>query len=371
MFSRSSGRMVVTLLLVSCSALGTAQAQGFRKTIPEKVIRTILPADGEVVSLVLKKNQWPDNDAPFEKNETVEFALGKGIRAQAKHRKNEKSFPGFKLHDGYALAHLGWRLHKNVKNHNDYFDGTMTVAISLYFDDKQPRADLRVTKLHWNESGWAKLIKIFKKNVVEEALTKLRKDLSSKLETVVNTKVAEWIKERGLDLDDLPANRVGCWFTNKGLEVMVCTDPSYKIVSAQLPKVERFKLKKKPKPDGEFGGHGPWVWLRAGLKSTATEASCSISMRALETKSDHTEGSNNVAKVFFTAPADWEIKEILSPVDWPIFEKVEHKGHRKHVHDHVLGRFEIWGDRDGNDIPDYTGTAFTPGYHATILLRRQ
>lgn len=129
--------------------------------IPFSRVRPLLPADGQRIVVWQGAMRWPRNSTPFERHETLEIAFGRAIRAQAKHRDEEKSrLPGFAASYGYMQVRGGWALHKDVAVHNDYFDGTFDAAVQVAVSAGRIRCKLLSLSLDWNASLAARLLDV-------------------------------------------------------------------------------------------------------------------------------------------------------------------------------------------------------------------
>ena len=128
--------------------------------IPFSHFRALLPADG-VRQVVWNgtMNRWKQNHTPFERHETAEVAFGRAIRAQDKHRKNERSLsPGIAAHPGRIHVRGGWAVHKDIPVHNDYFDGTFSGDIFVSVRNGHIDTDLQNFNFTWNASLAARII---------------------------------------------------------------------------------------------------------------------------------------------------------------------------------------------------------------------
>ncbi len=167
--------------------------------VPFGVLRGLLPPDGErIVVWHGRKNQWTQNRAPFERHETAEIAFGRAIRAQQKHRDNERSMsPGITSTHGSLQLRGGWAAHKAVDNHNDYFDGEFHASVTLAMVDGQVASSVSVPRLTWNESfvgSLGNLIGNIADKMVEKIRVQLEAGLQGQLQAMIAAKMDELLQ---------------------------------------------------------------------------------------------------------------------------------------------------------------------------------
>lgn len=168
--------------------------------VPFGVLRGLLPPDGErIVVWHGRMNQWKQNRTPFERHETAEIAFGRAIRAQRKHRDNERSMsPGIVCGTGSIQLRGGWAAHKAVDHHNDYFDGEFNATVTLAVNDGRVSSSVSVPRLTWNESFVGKLGNLvgdIANKMVEKFRQQLENGLQRKLEAVINEKIEEVLQQ--------------------------------------------------------------------------------------------------------------------------------------------------------------------------------
>lgn len=164
--------------------------------IPFGVLRGLLPPDGKrLVVWRGRENQWKQNRVPFERHETAEIAFGRAIRAQQKHRDDERSLsPGITCGHGSLQLRGGWAAHKAVDHHNDYFDGEFHASVTLSMRHGEVVADVSVPRLTWNESFVGKLGNLMGNiadNMVETFRQQMEADLKARLQALIGEKMDE------------------------------------------------------------------------------------------------------------------------------------------------------------------------------------
>lgn len=145
--------------------------------VPFSVIRLLLPADGEVTMQTLKKNKWKDEKEPFFRDECIEFAFGKKLRAKTEDRDKERWWkPGVVDHGDKVSVKGGWRVHKQIPAHSDYFDGTFQADMTPTIEDGQLVPKISNLNIEWNKSVAGKILDILVEAIepiVERELQKL------------------------------------------------------------------------------------------------------------------------------------------------------------------------------------------------------
>lgn len=168
--------------------------------IPFGVLRGLLPPDGErIVVWHGRMHQWPQNSKPFERHETAEIAFGRAIRAQQKHRDNERSMsPGIRCGNGSIQLRGGWAAHKAVDHHNDYFDGEFNATVTLAMTDGRVSSNVSLPRLSWNESFVGKLGNLvgdIADKMVEKFRQQLEQGLQRRLEATIEEKIGEVLQQ--------------------------------------------------------------------------------------------------------------------------------------------------------------------------------
>jgi len=152
--------------------------------IPFPVIRLLLPADGEIISHILKKDTWKDKTKPFFRHESIELAFGRKIRAKMKDRKLEKWWrPGMEAKGNFILIKGGWRAHKKVKFHDDFFDGTFTARLTLNLKQKVLEATASNLDFTWNKSTFGDIANLL---TFGKLLPALEKKLENQVQNEIN-----------------------------------------------------------------------------------------------------------------------------------------------------------------------------------------
>jgi hypothetical protein len=341
------------------------------EVVPKELVRGFFPQDGEVLTHVIKKDVWAQNKDPFERHETLELSFGRAIRARADDRKNEQSMsPGIQFEDGRFLLQGGWRLHKQVPKHPDYFDGTFRAQVVPVIVGGQTYFHATVD-LTWRRSFLSKIVPVVGdvvaavvRSKAEEAARKaIEKDLPPKIDEAARKALVR------VGLDPSLRDRVVVDVAEAGLRVRVLE------AKAEVVRVSVGQLEFRPPDtgkaagaDADFGGHGPSVRVAAEVTSTDREARFTLSMKARETKKDWTEASGSTSKVFYTAPQGRKILALVGATRWSPLVDGEIEGHDPTEIDTLLGRLTIWGDRDGKDAGVYTGVKLSSDYLVTVLL---
>ncbi|MDR6991034.1 hypothetical protein [Luteimonas sp. 3794] len=143
-------------------------------------------------------NKWKQNKEAFERHETAEVAFGRGIRAQKKHRRDEKSLsPGVTAHAGRIHVRGGWAVHKDVPVHNDYFDGLFHADIFVLVRNGHIDTDLQNFNFTWNASPAAKVIDftgMLRNIVIGMIRSQVRHELATRLRAEVQNAVADLLR---------------------------------------------------------------------------------------------------------------------------------------------------------------------------------
>lgn len=340
-------------------------------TIPVGVVRGVLPADGEVVTHIIKADVWPDNTHPFERNEVFEMSLGRAIRAKLKDRNDERSLsPGVTFLEGYIQARGGWRLHKRVDNHPDYFDGTFDAAIAIGYADGRAwvASDM---DLSWRPSWVAKVAFPVAAIVVAVAKPKIEQEVENRINTGLAATIEQEV-DKLLRASGLPATakrQVVGDITPAGLRLRLFSQP-VAVVRARLSSNIDYTPPKIGRGDPEFGGNGPHVKVDATLSNTADSVILDISMNAEETKhrdDDKKWTRAQGSKRFEMKPGAGQIIGVFGRRSWVLFNE-EAKGHDPIRTSSPLGRLEVRGDRKGADAGEYTGFSLRLSHDVLLLV---
>ncbi|MDG3002424.1 hypothetical protein [Paludisphaera mucosa] len=123
--------------------------------------------------------------------------------------------------------------------------------------------------------------------------------------------------------------------------------------------------------DREFDGCGPRVWIHVQIIQAETSLSLRLYMKAEETEDDWTTGEGwSEPLAFFTAPPGYRIKEVGSPNEWLNIVQYTDSNHDPDVFNTALGRIACYGDRDGDDIGEYTRVVASFDHSVPVTLVR-
>ena len=361
--------LFLTLVTSTLSTPGFAQSLVRELTIPAPHVRALLPADGEVLSHTISKNTWPNNEDSFERNETLELSLGRGIRAKKSDRDSELSLsPGLTFHDGYIVAQGGWRMHKRVSAHPDYFDGLFRVSSALAYVDKKVYVSSDAD-LSWRPS----FVSLLAAPIAAIATPLVTSLIESDLERRVNQNVALIIEEKinaligELKLSDEARSRVVADITQAGLRLRLF-DRAVHVLVVPLPNVA-FKPPLVA-GDSEFGGNGPHVTCSANLSLRAESLILTVTMDAQETRNQGSNRKWTRAKGEVSAAVKIDHGNpiaILGQTSWSLCNQIV-DGHEPITIFTPIGPMVVHGDRRGNDAGEYTGVDLRPSGRALVLV---
>jgi hypothetical protein len=364
-------RFAMCVVAVLLSVSSPLAAQGNRilveETIAKEFVRGFLPQDGEVLTHVLKRDVWPQNTDPFERHETVEISFGKAIRAQKGHRRNEATMsPGVQFKEGGFLLQGGWRAHKQVAVHNDYFDGTFVIQAVPVIVGERTYIQSTVS-MTWRRSFLGRLPGIgdaITRAVLTRANRAVEKAIREDLPRQIDEQARKALTQAGVD----PSLRghVVVDVVEGGLRVRVL-EKKVEAVRVGVGTID-YKPPHRPPGDREFDGNGPHVRITAEVKHAGREVRAFVDMEARETKRDWTEASGDTSKLMYTAPEGRSILALVGATRWDPLVDGETDGHDATEVDTLLGRLTIWGDRRGNDAGDYTRMLLAGDYEVTVLL---
>jgi hypothetical protein len=325
-------------------------------TIGKKWVRALLPADGEVVTEVLKEDVWTKNKQPFFRHETFEFALGKGIRAKTDDRKNERSLtPSVTFNSGFLSLKGGWRLHKRVPIHDDLFDGTVDGSAVIAYAGGESSVDSSFM-VDWNESMAARALlgvgDIVEAILVGTAERKLEGEVNEKLPTLLNQKIDELLVQNHVPLG--LKSHVYADVVPRGLRVRVYDYP-LQTFTAYTPKFD-FRLALTGGRDSEFSGNGPVVGLVATIRQRGNKLYMKLSMTAKETKKNWTEGKGEQELEFFTIPEGHVFVDVIGGTSLVLAKGYRMNGHDVEKLGTRIGILSVVGDTDHeDDLPNRCG----------------
>ena len=152
--------------------------------IPFWLFRMFLPEEGELFTHVLTKDKWTQYEDPFYRNETIELALGKKIRANKEDRAKETWWrPGYQDKGTYIHLRGGWRAHKDIGIFDEFFDGTFTAE--LRFKITQGRLVPNVSKLVFDRNRGT-IGEIIKRLDIMQFLPEIRAQIAERVEKEIN-----------------------------------------------------------------------------------------------------------------------------------------------------------------------------------------
>ncbi len=350
------------------AAMAQGQSVLLEVTLPADQVRSFLPGDGEVLSHTLRENVWPNNRTAYERNETVEFAVGRGLRSKESDRAKELSLsPGIVFGEGVLIVQGGWRVHKQINYFTDHFDGELQAAIEISYAQHQAFVDSHV-QANWRP-GKAAIVG-FPALVI---LPLVENHVNRRLEQEINTRLTQMIEEKIEELRQqlrLPPSAVNQFvadITSRGIRLRAYDRP-VRAIKVRLPKVLVYP--KLIAGDAEFGGNGPHAQVSAQVALHQNAVRFTVSMAVEETKNrdnskkwTHGQGTCSVD----TAAVDGRALDILSVRNLTLHDD-EIKGHSSKRLRTVFGRLELFGDRKGQDVGDYTRLELSTTAKALVLV---
>lgn len=170
-------------------------------TIPFEHVRAFAPAEGEpFVVWTGKRNKWPDNRDRFMRHETIEAAIGRGIRAERENRRDEVSMsPGLRCRDGYIHVRGGWRAHKAVRAHNDFFDGRFSFKLIPSLQDNRLELTVSDLDLTWNANLAARIVDflgVIRRAIIKAFTKSVAREIEDRLERIIEERIEELIRQR-------------------------------------------------------------------------------------------------------------------------------------------------------------------------------
>lgn len=326
-------------------------------TIPSTLVRGFLPADGEILSEVMKENVWPDERGAFFKNEMAEFTLGRAIRAQRSDRAAEKSLsPSVLFRDGHLAFRAGWRVHKKIPIHNDFFDGTANGKLIIAYAAGTTVFDASLA-IDWNESMISSAL-LDLGDAIEDAITgkiaiTLENEIEKKVPKEVSNRVDELLKENKLPIglrDFVMAD-----VQSSGIRVRLYDHPLI-VHKVKIPSYN-FRLSKSGAGgDGKFAGNGPNVDIESNISLEGSSLSLEFRMTAKETKENWTKGVGTQRKPVFTIPSDEILVDVVGGMNHNILSGYRMNGNSPLKYRSLYGTLEIVGDtQHANDVPSHSG----------------
>ena len=341
--------------------------------IDQKLLRALFPQDGEVITTVLKSDVWTHNSDPFFRHETLEFSLGKGIRAKLDDRHDEKSLtPSVVFNNGHIDLQAGWRLHKQVKYHTDLFDGVMRGRVFMAYAGGKAAVNSQFS-IDWNKSKAAKVMlgvgdgfEIFLTGIAE---SKLEEAVNKNAAGVIDGAINDLLKKNGLPVS--LRSHVYAEVVRGGLRVRLYENPLV-AKDVRTPNFD-FRLAKTGAGDGDFGGHGPKITIESDIRNSGNKVYMKLSMEAKETKSDWTAGKGAQEFMLYTIPRDEVFVGVIGGNSTVLVKDFVMSGHgARPLETTFLGTFSVVGDtsRD-DDVPVNTGIKLAKASQIRILTMKR
>jgi hypothetical protein len=363
-------------LALGALLIHTATVQGQQPVremiLPKSAVRALLPADGAVFHQVIKANVWPENKqkGPFFQHEAAEFALGLGLRAKEGDRRKERPMlPGVTFNQGWLGLQGGWRAHKKVDIHNDFFDGTLRGQVYLGYAGGETFVDAQV-QVDWNESLLSRVLFPVSMIVVPFIEAKAENTIESKVRAELPAKMDGAISDflRKLQLPQGMKEFVVADVLPDGIRLRLYND---RTVSrrAKVPDIA-FKVAKTGGGDKDFGGNGPRVRVTASLEVSSGSVDVLVKMHAKETKKDWTEGVGELRKTLYKATEGETILSVMGEKEFTLLNH-EVNGHDPQSYRTRLGVLKVYGDHKGDDVGGYTGMELSKGAELRIITTRK
>jgi hypothetical protein len=180
-------------------------AKVFSVEIPFPILRLLLPKDGEVVTHILKRDQWRNEETPFFRHEAVELAFGRKLRAELKDRDKEQWWkPGIVDKGDRVALRGGWRVHKKIILHNDFFDGAFQADLSFSIENGELAPRISGLDIEWNKSAAGKILEVIVEAIEPIVERELQKTINKFLKDFLPGLVNDFIAQNEL-LKDLKA----------------------------------------------------------------------------------------------------------------------------------------------------------------------
>ena len=345
--------------------------------VPAPIIRTLLPEDGEIISKTLKANVWPQSAAqgPFFQDETVEFALGVGLRAKKNDRADQKAMlPSVTFQNGYMSFQGGWRAHKEVKlgllDHPDFFDGPLNGNLVIGYAGGKSVGNAQVA-IGWNPSFLSKVLFPVTAVVLPRARSAvenaLEKKLGEKLPEIIDAKINSALSEKRMP--EAMKEFIVADVVPEGIRIRVY-DARVTLHEVQIRDVD-LKPRKIGAGDSDIGGHGPKVEIEARIEQGGDGVKLSVSMHAKETKKDWTEAQGSTTQLLYQPANDEVIVAVIGPVRFSLLNNTLN-GHEPHQYESPLGKLTVWGDSASDtDVGGYTRMTLSGGNKVYVVTKKQ
>ncbi len=171
-------------------------AQTAKIELPFPILRLFLPADGEVITQILNKDKWKNETEPFFRHEAIEFAFGRKIRATKEDRKKEEWWkPGIEDRVEKVRVQGGWRVHKKVIIHTDYFDGTFAADLALVIEQGELVPKISTLDIEWNKSVAGEIFAVVVEAIEPLVEKKLQEEINQFLKNKLSTLAKEFMEK--------------------------------------------------------------------------------------------------------------------------------------------------------------------------------
>ena len=369
---------LVFTLVSSTASLARAGQQQIDIVVPSNTIRSLLPADGEIAwSHTITRDKWPKNDGDFERNETFEISLGKGIRARQSDRKDEASLsPGVRFEADKITLVGGWRAHLQAKLHPDYFDGSLRVGFSVGGSVGDPKIGVVEVHVDWRESILSEIVKfatfgaVRPEQIAERYLRErmVQLDLGAKLNEALKHEVAKLASQHGKTVEQI-AKAITVSITKDGIRLTgnIESPPQFIDVSVG-PAMPDFYVPPLTRGDAEFKGHGPTIEARVQFRVNEDRLERRIFFRASETKKNWSEAQGWSA--WTVAKQDPRIRgaSIVGSESFLLASQTL-SGHGEHNFTSDFGPILVRGDRKGDDAGVWSGIRVNFNPSKTLQLQ--
>jgi hypothetical protein len=368
-------------LVVGSAGVARAGQQQIDVVVPSQSIRSLLPADGEIAwSHTITRDKWPKNSGDFERNETFEISLGRGIRARQSDRADEPSLsPGVRFEADKITLAGGWRAHLQAKLHPDYFDGTLRVGFSVGGSVGDPKIGIVEVYVDWRESILGEVIKfasfgIVRPEQIAERYLRERMvqfDLGAKLREALQGEVAKLASQHGKTVKQI-ANAITLSITKDGIRLIGNLESPAQFLDVSVgPAMPDFHVPPRTQGDAEFKGHGPTIEARVQFRVREDRLERRVFFRASETKKNWSESKG--WSEWAVAHQDPRIKgaTIVGSESFLLASQTL-SGHGEHSFRSDFGAILVRGDRKGDDAGVWSGIRvdFNPAKTIQLQLAR-
>lgn len=368
---------MAALLATALACLSIASPASQTIKIPFSEVRAVLPKDGTIAyKHVWTENKWPGKKkSSFERNEMIEVAFGLGIRAKKGDRKNQKAIsPGIRAEDGVIIAKGGWRAHKGVAIHDDYFDGTFSARIEIFYAGGALQASVAHFHFKWNRSVGGKIVGLFKDIGAMER--RIAADMRPSLDAMLQGEVVGKVQRK---IDELVESRPELkrasdrWYARiVGDQIHVTVVPNDVLVGwVDVRKQGVIKPTSYSGGDRDFGGNGPKIQFSVEPTVIDGEVRVLVGFKARETKSNWTEGKGSHSILIEDSPEGYQIVDVVRPLHPTRLHSYEDEDHSVETWGGIYGVFRCFGDTKGDDVGRYTRLEYSLDFGMPLLMRRR